>query len=815
MGDDSNLVADPRAWYAYVTLTGVDLEPDWQVGGRSFTGIDYLQFRNPGDFRVVAQSRGCASAGCHEESAAAYPTSGMATNVGIDSAFAFTVGSENPVAANVGLFDGTAASWAFRPLSDPAWVYDPAAIGVVGEVAGRLERAAVGDAAGVWGNPLYDAETLGDGLDDQGRVVAGSALEDLALEAASLGCSGCHAGDAGPPGSTGRFRGGGCTSCHMAYGFTGRPGAQDPTAPLGQPWDPDHMVAPERPHVQAHEITSTAQVLGGGTFVRGVADATCAACHTGSNGTSLQYVGVRVDPGEDVVNGFQYPALPYVYTLMPFDPAVQNETLYGYVREQLIALEDYDGDGRDDTPADVHAEAGMGCVDCHAGAELHGSGQLGSRASQATAIACESCHGYAESVVSGVACVDFGGVAATCATDRRGDPLRNVSIDAAGVVWLTSKLDGERHFVPQTHQLVVDTGALHPVTGQPLYTADASFAMGRANDTPADGLGPAQLVVPVAEGFSHLDRMSCDACHASWTNTCVGCHLELAYDDQTPTFSSVTGAQVAVRITGRETAYSTPLWDLLEVGPSGRIGAGQLGGGLFFRYTDLDGDPSAWLAFSDLNGNGNQPGVDGRGPLASLSHGSTYAHSIRGEVTTDAEGVRSCAVCHLNTDMLATWGDGYRAFRASLAAGDMASLDHGLLAVHLGQNPGNTLNSPYAVHRTVGLGTGLLQFDAAGCPVNPVDSATSRPGCDGAAPSSSFDPGRVRFDLDRWVEPSGVSNGSSADPIRDPTAVPIRDGALDPTLTGPLGAALLQRLADPDLGLVLDTWIDADGITHP
>ena len=35
---------------------------------------------------------------------------------------------------------------------------------------------------------------------------------------------------------------------------------------------------------------------------------------------------------------------------------------------------------------------------------------------------------------------------------------------------------------------------------------------------------------------------------------------------------------------------------------------------------------------------------------------------------------------------------------------------------------------------------------------------------------------------------------------------------LNPDLAGPLGMTLLQKLADPDAGIVLDSWIDANGL---
>jgi len=38
----------------------------------------------------------------------------------------------------------------------------------------------------------------------------------------------------------------------------------------------------------------------------------------------------------------------------PYNPAVGNHTFNGRNANQYLAKEDYDGDGRDDTPEDVH-----------------------------------------------------------------------------------------------------------------------------------------------------------------------------------------------------------------------------------------------------------------------------------------------------------------------------------------------------------------------------------------------------------------------------------------------------------------------------
>ena len=70
----------------------------------------------------------------------------------------------------------------------------------------------------------------------------------------------------------------------------------------------------------------------------------------------------------------------------------------------------------------------------------------------------------------------------------------------------------------------------------------------------------------------------------------------------------------------------------------------------------------------------------------------------------------------------------------------------------------------------------------------------------------------VRYDLDRIVTGSGASTASSTHPLLEPGQGPdLRDGSSDPNMAGPLGLSLIQRLTDPTVGIVLDSWIDADG----
>jgi hypothetical protein len=167
--------------------------------------------------------------------------------------------------------------------------------------------------------------------------------------------------------------------------------------------------------------------------------------------------------------------------------------------------------------------------------------------------------------------------------------------------------------------------------------------------------------------------------------------------------------------------------------------------------------------------------------------------------------------CHLTNDGLAAHGPEYDAFRTAMGTNDFASLEFDLLAGHIGRNTGNQIDSPLWVHMVSGLGSGLFLFDENGCPVNPLDDNDNRFGCEGVSPADRFAVGNVAYNLDRIVEPTGVPNASNNHQFLEPPVPNRRDGALDPNLAGPLGATLIRKLTDPLTGIVLDSWIDADG----
>lgn len=259
-------------------------------------------------------------------------------------------------------------------------------------------------------------------------------------------CLGCHLQDSGPitraPGS---HRGAGCAACHVDY-------AEDGLSRSADPFVPDNVA----PHPETHALVASPSTQ------------TCVACHAGGARIGLSYQGLREAALADDLSR----AVPV------------GRPLHGLAAEQLIRDEDRDN-GFDETPPDLHFEAGLACVDCHGAAELHGSGRIGAdRTCEPAVTRCEDCHGDVRREAD---------LALTRhALSRRAD----------GAIVLTTRRDGRALVVPQTRD------ALDPT--HPRFNPLAAAA--KAVD---------------AHDWSHADRIECSTCHAGWMPSCYGCHVEL------------------------------------------------------------------------------------------------------------------------------------------------------------------------------------------------------------------------------------------------------------------------------------------------
>ncbi len=233
-----------------------------------------------------------------------------------------------------------------------------------------------------------------------------------------------------------------------------------------------------------------------------VSERRCEGCHGRSGRVSLSYRGL--------------------VELEPHDPRVTGTLA--------------DGRPMAHASADVHASAGLGCIDCHTERELMGDGQEHRHAEQAIDVACEDCH---------------------LATPRTSppDPDREDVAVRLRASWARRGLPA------------LSSTPIHTRAGTPLVRTDLpSLSLLRASDGERRAIAQAK---PVAYHSIHgHERLTCSACHAAWAPRCKSCHTR--FD---PNGSAIDGlSSQPVRGRWEETAggngYGPPL---LAVGASGRI----------------------------------------------------------------------------------------------------------------------------------------------------------------------------------------------------------------------------------------------------
>ncbi|MGB0590599.1 MAG: hypothetical protein ACPGU1_13055 [Myxococcota bacterium] len=257
-------------------------------------------------------------------------------------------------------------------------------------------------------------------------------------------CFRCHLSDFGENRFPGDFRSSGCTACHMPYSDDGLYIGTDP-------WVNRQTV----PHPVTHQMTKSPPYEA------------CTSCHYRGGRLGINFQGYREGGGP----GYN-----------PDNPAVLGKTLHGHDANFYMTDEDIANDW-DETPADVHFEAGMHCIDCHTTEDVHGDGHIYADTQCANRTQCESCHGSVRE-------------------RAELDPLRDNIYERDGTLFLLTRVTGIELEIPQTMDTVTK--------GHKDYNPLAEQSMGINED-----------------GFSHTDELECYTCHASWTPSCYGCHVEI------------------------------------------------------------------------------------------------------------------------------------------------------------------------------------------------------------------------------------------------------------------------------------------------
>ena len=331
-------------------------------------------------------------------------------------------------------------------------------------------------------------------------------------------CTHCHSWSYGFNDAPGNYRSSGCSSCHMVYNNDGISRSEDPTVDKSRP-----------SHPERHELTTAIPIYN------------CEHCHFQGARIGLLYQGIRE-------HGFSEPLPPNAQTL--------GVALHDHGPDYYVVDEDITNDV-DETPPDLHYSAGMVCVDCHVGRDVHGDGRLYSTAKYQKAIKCEDCHGTVRAEIEEADDGYFYG--------SGGQKLKQLRrADDGGIVLITKGV-------------------------QPQFPSQLELRVTQIKKVLDSGVNPRMVeAMGVNEnGFSHTDSMECFACHTSYRQECFGCHVEM--DDRFSQPSHQTGSASLGLVFGRRDTYSLKSF-FLGQNRHGKISPVCASSQMFMTYTDENGD---------------------------------------------------------------------------------------------------------------------------------------------------------------------------------------------------------------------------------
>ncbi len=347
----------------------------------------------------------------------------------------------------------------------------------------------------------------------RGATTARDEIHGVLDEYLPKACPTCHLQTFGPNDSAGSYRSSGCTSCHMVYDDDGLSRSDDP------------MISKSFPsHPRKHALTTAIPVE------------QCAHCHFQGGRIGLAYRGIRE-------GGFAPEITPILGQTL-------GTALYGHDADYYFSDEDR-SNRIDETPPDLHFEAGMVCIDCHVGGDVHGDGNLYASERDQVGIRCEDCHGTVRAEISPGEDGVF--------RNSKGFPLRRLRRDGGGVVRLE------------------------------LATEERELAVTQVFQRLQSGVNPNMIEAMGVDdnGFSHTDSMECYTCHTSWRQTCFGCHVTI--DDRGSALNRTTGETTLGALNAHRDDYSLDFY-ALGVNKRGKITPLCSSMSMFFSYVDEQGN---------------------------------------------------------------------------------------------------------------------------------------------------------------------------------------------------------------------------------
>ena len=539
---------------------------------------EYVRFVNPGDLRVAAET--CGTAGCHAPEVMKVKTSMMTHGAMLWGAALYNNGSFPLKNARFGeSYSSSGVPQGIRTV--PAPTPDEIRLkGIVPELT-PLERWEIsqpgnvlrvfergGEKKGEIGNPDREEES-GRPDDKLGERGFGTLLR---TDPVFLGLQKTRLLDPmlslpGTNDEPGDYRGSGCTACHVVYANDRSPEHSGPYARFG------HMgeSASSDPTITKNETGHPIRH----SFTRAIPSSQCMICHV-HPGTNMEttYFGYtwwdNESDGEAMYPRDQHnptneeryqlalrnpegAAARGLWSNLDFLEKVGSPEFNSQLKQTQFA--DFHSHGwvfravykRDrkgnlldaeskvvapDDPAkfqkavhlaDIHLEKGMHCVDCHFEQDSHGTGKLYAEPRAAIELDCTDCHGTIEKRASLI-------------SSGPASPLGGTHFDSLRTPWNARRFeyhDGklfQRSMVePDKEWEVVQV--LDTITpGNIHYSEKSRWAKTIRTDGKTWGDLPAD-----SSQLAHANsRMTCYACHTSWTPNCFGCHLAMMANQRKP-----------------------------------------------------------------------------------------------------------------------------------------------------------------------------------------------------------------------------------------------------------------------------------------
>ena len=571
--DDAKRKAHPRARIAEFEQTSANPERAYTQWLRE--SVEYIQFINPGDLRVV--DRTCGT--CHAAEVMNVRTSMMTHGAMLWGAALYNNGSvpwKNPRYGESYAPDGTPQRLQSYPAPTPEETRTKGVLPYL-EPLPRWEVMQPGNVLRVFERGGFKRPEIGNPTRSEEPGRPDAKLSDrgfgtlVRTDPVFLGLQKTRLLDPllsfpGTNDQPGDYRGSGCTACHVVYandrssvhaaqyaqfGNAGRSQTGDPTINRNEPGHPiRHTFTRSIPSSQCmtchmHPGTNMVTTYYGYTWWENETDGKVMYPPEDLDRSESEKAKIRArNPEASALRGLWGDVDFLSKTGTPeFNKQLQHTQFadfhgHGWVyravfkrdregnlvdrRGNRIPHDDPEKFGKAVHLKDIHLEKGMQCVDCHFGQDNHGNGKLYGETRNAVEIDCIDCHGSVKQ-------------RATLITTGPASPRGGTALSALRTPWRERRFYWEGDTLYQRSMLdkgtkwevrqVVDT--ITP--GSSTYNEQARLAKTIQKDGTTWG-APAS-----SDKLAHAnENMTCFACHTAWTPTCFGCHLSMSANRKTP-----------------------------------------------------------------------------------------------------------------------------------------------------------------------------------------------------------------------------------------------------------------------------------------